>query len=199
MTNVAWEPADVRPSIQASRRPTIGCTPTPLQGTADGNIIISERSQDWVLKINYANGKGDGSVIWKMGAGGDFTIVNPPTSETCESPPPGTPTSFPGSPISTMRHYQFQDDASGGGFMIMTIFDDGNTREAQCPATQNSRGMVLLVNEAARQIYIETSADLGAYSMAVGSAQLLTPPSGNVYASFDNGFLGSLAALAKRR
>ena len=61
------------------------------QGTADGNIIISQRSQDWVLKINYANGKGDGSVIWQMGAGGDFTIVNPP-SQTCNA------TTMPGNP-----------------------------------------------------------------------------------------------------
>ena len=52
-----------------------------IEGTTDGNIIISERSQDWVLKINYANGTGDGSVIWRMGAGGDFTIVNPPTPD----------------------------------------------------------------------------------------------------------------------
>ena len=37
----------------------------------------------------------------------------------------------------------------------MTVFDDGNTREADCPAPQNSRGMVLLVDEPARQIYIE--------------------------------------------
>ncbi len=40
-----------------------------VQGTADGNIILSERNQDMVLKINYDKGKGDGSVIWRMGAG----------------------------------------------------------------------------------------------------------------------------------
>ena len=166
-----------------------------LQGTADGNIIISERAQDWVLKINYANGKGDGSVIWKMGAGGDFTIVNPP-SETCGSP-------LNVFPWFTHQHdpaYQFQNDPTFyalQSFQILTIFDDGNTRAAQCPGTQNSRGMVLLVNEPARQIYVETSADLGAYSAAVGSAQLLTPPSGNIYASFDNGFLGSLTGVGE--
>ena len=49
--------------------------------------------------------------------------------------------------------------------------------------------MVLLVDEAARQIYIETPADLGAYSFALGTAQLLTPPDGNIYASFDSGIL----------
>ena len=48
--------------------------------------------------------------------------------------------------------------------MVMTVFDDGNTRHV-CPGTQNSRGMVLLVDEAARQIYIETAADLGGYSL----------------------------------
>ena len=154
------------------------------QGTADGNIIISERSQDWALKINYANGKGDGSVIWRMGAGGDFTIVNPP-SQTCGSPL----NVFPWFTHQHDVHYDFQNEASGAGFMIMTVFDDGNTREAQCPAPQDSRGMVLLVNEAARQVYIETAADLGGYSFALGSAQLLTPPDGNIYASFDNGLL----------
>ncbi len=51
--------------------------------------------------------------------------------------------------------------------------------------------MVLLVDEAKRQIYIETLADLGAYSPALGSAQLLTPPGGGIYSSFDNGFINT--------
>ena len=160
------------------------------QGTADGNIIISQRSQDWALKINYANGKGDGSIIWHMGAGQDFTIVNPPTNQTCNSTTiPGNPNIIPWFTHQHDVHYDFLDDASGSGFMIMTVFDDGNTRNAQCPGTQNSRGMVLLVNEATRQIYFETLADLGGYSAALGSAQVLTPPSGNVYSSFDSGIL----------
>ena len=56
--------------------------------------------------------------------------------------------------------------------------------------------MVLLLNEAARQVYIETSADLGAYSLALGSAQLLTPPSGNVYGAYGNGFVTPTSAQA---
>jgi Arylsulfotransferase (ASST)/Legume lectin domain/Bacterial lectin len=160
-----------------------------IEGTADGNIIISERSQDWILKINYANGKGDGSVIWHLGAGGDFTVVNPP-SQTCNSTTiPGNPNIIPWFTHQHDPSFPFQEDPSSGSFMLMTVFDDGNTRNAQCPAPQNSRGMVLLVNEAARQVYIETAADLGGYSFALGAAQTLTPPSGNVYASFDNGIL----------
>ena len=41
---------------------------------ADGNLIVSLRSQDWVIKIDYDNGTGDGHVVWRLGQGGDFTI-----------------------------------------------------------------------------------------------------------------------------
>ena len=50
--------------------------------------------------------------------------------------------------------------------------------------------MVLLVDEASMQVYMETAGDLGAYSLALGSAQLLTNPNGNLYASFDSGIIG---------
>jgi hypothetical protein len=161
-----------------------------VQGTVDGNLILSQRAQDWVIKINYAKGKGDGSVIWHMGAGGDFTITNPP-SGTCVDPSfPGGPTDiFPWFTHQHDAHFDFQDDASGDGFMIMTVFDDGNTRALNCPGTQNSRGMVLMVDEAARQIHIQTLADLGGYSFALGAAQLLTPPNGDIYATFLSGIL----------
>lgn len=154
------------------------------QLTADGNIILSHRSQDWIVKINYSNGTGDGSVLWRMGPGGDFTILNPP-SQTC-----GTSTNV--FPWFTHQHdsaFEFESEANSSGFKIITVFDDGNTREAQCPAPQYSRGMVLFVGESARQVYIETAANLGGYSQAVGAAQLLVPGDGNIYSSFDNGFL----------
>jgi len=41
----------------------------------DGNILVSIRHQNWVLKINYADGTGDGSILWHLGEGGDFTLV----------------------------------------------------------------------------------------------------------------------------
>jgi arylsulfate sulfotransferase len=37
----------------------------------DGNILLSMRHQSWVLKINYANGTGDGSIMWHLGYEGD--------------------------------------------------------------------------------------------------------------------------------
>jgi hypothetical protein len=34
----------------------------------DGNLIISSRHQNWLVKIDYNNGAGTGDIIWKMGA-----------------------------------------------------------------------------------------------------------------------------------
>jgi arylsulfate sulfotransferase len=46
-----------------------------LYSPDDGNFIISIRHQNWVLKVNYANGAGDGSILWHLGQGGDMTLV----------------------------------------------------------------------------------------------------------------------------
>ncbi len=42
----------------------------------DGNILVSIRHQNWVIKVNYADGTGDGSILWHLGEGGDFTLMN---------------------------------------------------------------------------------------------------------------------------
>jgi hypothetical protein len=43
--------------------------------TDDGNFLISMRHQNWVAKVNYQDGNGDGSVIWKLGYQGDFKLI----------------------------------------------------------------------------------------------------------------------------
>jgi arylsulfate sulfotransferase len=40
----------------------------------DGNIIMSMRNQNWVIKINYQDGAGDGSILWHLGPQGDFKL-----------------------------------------------------------------------------------------------------------------------------
>src|SRR5579883_1168107 len=40
----------------------------------DGNLIVSIRNQNWLVKVNYANGTGDGSILWKLGFQGDFIL-----------------------------------------------------------------------------------------------------------------------------
>ena len=40
----------------------------------DGNILLSMRHQSWILKLNYSNGAGDGSILWHLGYEGDFAL-----------------------------------------------------------------------------------------------------------------------------
>ena len=67
--------------LDTNRLPTLGEGPgdwlhanSIAWSPADGNLMVSMRSQDWVIKIDYANGAGDGHVVWRLGQGGDFTL-----------------------------------------------------------------------------------------------------------------------------
>ena len=42
----------------------------------DGNLLISMRHQNWVMKLDYRDGAGTGDILWRLGQGGDFALVN---------------------------------------------------------------------------------------------------------------------------
>jgi arylsulfate sulfotransferase len=46
-----------------------------LYSADDGNLIVSIRHQNWLVKIDYANGNGTGNILWHLGYQGDFTLV----------------------------------------------------------------------------------------------------------------------------
>ena len=35
----------------------------------DGNILVSIRHQNWVVKVDYQDGKGSGGILWRLGRG----------------------------------------------------------------------------------------------------------------------------------
>lgn len=41
----------------------------------DGNLIVSIRHQNWLIKVDYANGTGAGDILWKLGYQGDFALL----------------------------------------------------------------------------------------------------------------------------
>ena len=135
-----------------------------LQLTADGNILYSVRHQDWVIKIDYENGGGSGQIIWKMGVGGDFSINS-------NDPSPW---------------FSHQHDANFDATdpTVLYVFDNGNTRRATDPSA-NSRGQAYKIDEQARTATPILNADLGDFSMALGSAAKL--PNGNYH--FDLGWI----------
>ncbi len=138
-----------------------------LQLTPDGNILMSIRHQDWVIKINYDNGAGNGDIIWRLGPEGDFQILS-----TDPSP-----------------WFSHTHDATLYPDSTLSVFDNGNVRNASDP-NANSRGQVLRIDEHTRQAELALNADLGVYSFALGTAQRL--PGGNYH--FDAGWTGSGAA-----
>ena len=123
-----------------------------IQLTPDGSILYSARHQDWLVKIDYRNGDGDGSVLWRLGRDGDF--------QTDSTDP------FP--------WFSHQHDAGflAGDNATLTVFDNGNTWHSLDPAA-NSRGQVIRIDEGTRTASFALNADLGAYAIALGSAAAL--------------------------
>lgn len=129
--------------------------------TPEGNLLLSLRSQDWVIKIDYQNGAGSGAVLWRLGKDGDFTIHS-------SDPNPW---------------FSHQHDAEIEANGLLSLFDNGNVRQSDNPAA-TSRGQVFRIDEQSRVAELVVNADLGVYSFALGSAQLLE--NGNYF--FNAGF-----------
>ena len=156
----------------------------PAPSTAPGDLLWSSRHQDWVLKIDYKDGGGTGDVLWRMGPSGDFFFVN-----TYNDPWP-------------WFSHQHEPGIENGGTGVFDVMDNGNTRVSppgestggvpglgpgHCgPNDCNSRGMALTIDEASMQVKPVMSVNLGVYSSAMGSAQLLAD--GNYF------FLGAIVS-----
>lgn len=118
---------------------------------ADGNLVLSLRHQDWVIKIDYRNGAGDGHVVWRLGQGGDFALNAADTDAW----------------FSHQHNAHYIDDHT------LILFDNGNTRQAANP-NAHSRGQVWALDETAMTASPAVNIDLGNYSFRLGSAQRLS-------------------------
>jgi arylsulfate sulfotransferase len=47
-----------------------------LYSSDDHNLLLSMRHQNWIIKINFVDGTGSGDVMWHLGEGGDFELLN---------------------------------------------------------------------------------------------------------------------------
>jgi hypothetical protein len=130
---------------------------------ADGNLVLSMRNQDWVIKIDYRNGAGDGHVVWRLGQGGNFSVNS----------------ADPNPWFSHQHNAHYIDDHT------LILFDNGNTRQASDP-NAHSRGQVWTLDETSMTATPVLNADLGNYSNRIGSAQRLS--NGNY--SFTSGAQG---------
>ncbi len=129
----------------------------------DGNMLVSSRHQDWVMKVRYQGGTGDGKLLYRLGAEGDFR----------------TDASVPNPWFSHQHNPQVTPDGQ------LTLFDNGNTRVGTYGG--NSRGQAWYLDLTNMVAHLVTNIDLGLFSMATGSAQLLS--NGNF--AFNLGYVGT--------
>lgn len=47
-----------------------------IYSASDGNLIVSIRNQNLLVKVDYKDGNGAGNIIWKLGYQGNFTLKN---------------------------------------------------------------------------------------------------------------------------
>jgi hypothetical protein len=148
----------------------------------DGNLVVSLPEQDWVVKIDYKDGKGSGKVLWRLGEGGDLK----PDKE------------------DKLAWFSYQHDAAfePPGSDTLVLFDNGHRRqkkedkkdddkpaaagdkekdkdkEAKPPEKPKeeapSRGQVWKVDEEGRKATLLVNADMGGYAPFMGSAQRLS-------------------------
>ncbi len=130
----------------------------------DDDLVVSLRTQDWAIKIDYADGTGNGHIVWTLGAGGSFKAI-------ADTPDPW---------------FSHQHDVRYINDNTLLVFDDGNTRQEFDP-TADSRGQEWILNEQNRTATLVVNADMGNFSPFLGSAEML--PNGDL--AFTSGGLGT--------
>jgi arylsulfate sulfotransferase len=78
----------------------------------DGNLLLSMRNQNWIIKVNYQNGTGDGKILWHLGPGGDFTL--PAGDDPIE--------------WNYGQHYPVFLSPNTSGIISIMFFNNGNNR-----------------------------------------------------------------------
>jgi arylsulfate sulfotransferase len=142
-----------------------------LYSADDGNLIVSMRHQNWIVKVDYANGKGAGDILWKLGYQGDFALLG------------GTgPTDW----FYAQHGPSFVSKNTTGKFS-MVLFDNGNDRvfppgvtcgAAGAPPCLYSTVPLLQVDEAAKIATLTFHPLAPTYSIFGGNAAVLK--NGNV-------------------
>ena len=139
-----------------------------LYSSSDGQLLISMRNQNWMLKLDYRDGQGSGDVLWRLGPGGDFALKNGID-----------PTDW-----FYAQHGPSFFSANTSGVFSLGVMDNGNGRkfpagvvcgQANGPACQYSTVPVLQVDEGAKTATLTSHQILPPtdYSYFGGNAELM--------------------------
>ncbi len=133
----------------------------------DGNLLLSLRHQNWVLKLDYQNGAGTGNILWKLGYQGDFTLNS----------------DNPADWFFAQHDTTFFSPNTTGDFLL-GVYDNGNDRLAVACGTPGglpcyTRATIFEVNETNMTASVNWADSPLSYSLWGGVVQLL--PSGNIF------------------
>jgi arylsulfate sulfotransferase len=145
-----------------------------IYSAADGNLIISIRNQNWLIKIDYANGAGAGDILWHLGYQGDFALqgVTDPTD--------------PSNWFYAQHGPSFVTSNTSGKFSLV-LFDNGDDRVFASGVTCGAAGQLpclfstvplLELDETAKTATVAFHPTAPAYSFFGGNAETLK--NGNV-------------------
>ena len=140
--------------------------------TPDGNLLLSMRHQSWIIKINYANGAGNGDILWHLGPEGDFSLAQNDAAQW-----------FYNQHFPTILQSQ-------GTKTTLAMFDNGNTRpdstDQPCEPNNDcySRGLTMDLDESAMTANVVWQYQPGWYSSWGGSIEQL--PNGDMETDFSS-------------
>jgi hypothetical protein len=136
-----------------------------LYSADDGNLVISIRHQNWLVKVDYANGAGAGDILWHLGYQGDFTLTG------------GTdPTDW-----FYAQHGPSFASANTTGKFSMAVFDNGDDRffptgQVLCTAASAScysTVQIVDLDETAKTANLTFHTPAPFYSFFGGNAEVL--------------------------
>ena len=120
-----------------------------------GDFLVSMPEQNWVLKVDWKDGRGSGKVLWRLGKDGDFTVDS-------KDPNPW---------------FSFQHDAGFEpvGSDILTLTDDGEAGSDPSDKKPKTgvRGQVWKLDEEKHVAKLLVNAPLGVSTICCGSMQVL--------------------------
>jgi arylsulfate sulfotransferase len=183
--NVAWAWSALD-HMDLTRHPYFGLPDlthsNALVYSQDGNLLVSMRNQSWILKIDYANGTGLGNILWRLGEGGDFTLMGADSSAWFYA-----------------QHYPNILSVNGSQ-TTMAVYDDGNARVApdgsSCPPappapTCYSRAAIFQIDEDTNLATLQWQNLPGFFSFWGGSIDVLSNNDVEFNSSAPSNFSGS--------
>jgi arylsulfate sulfotransferase len=187
----AWNEFD---TLDVTRQPEKGALGFPdwthsnalTYSPDDGNFLVSIRHQNWVVKVNYQDGKGDASIMWRLGYQGDFALKG------------GT------DPYDWFydQHYPTFVSSNTSGSFQLTLMDNGDARPVRpgcdnattapntTPPCQYTSTPILTIDETAKTATIDFQHRLpnSLYSSFAGNTEILA--NGNMEYAINPGAAG---------